>query len=128
MVYKAGDTVRIKSINEILKDYKTNPHSLDITLAKYCGEVHKVISCVSLDSEFCTLEDIPGFWPISWLEPAEKPAKVSVGWDISRDLSITDFQYQRIYHHANRTGRTTTEVLRMLVAAGMVLLTEDTTC
>lgn len=58
----------------------------------------------------------------------EPSTPVSVGWDISRDLSITEAQYQRIRRHAQLTARTTTEVLRMLVAAGMELLAEETPC
>lgn len=58
----------------------------------------------------------------------EPSTSVSVGWDLSRDLSITEAQYRRIHHHAQLTGRTTTEVLRMLVTAGMELLAEETPC
>lgn len=58
----------------------------------------------------------------------EPSTPVSVGWDLSRDLSITEAQYRRIHHHAQLTGRTTTEVLRMLVAAGMELLAEEIPC
>lgn len=68
-----------------------------------------------------------------WLElvkaavraPVRKVAHVSVRWDLTKDLSITKDQYKRIRLHAEKTGRTTTEVLRMLVAAGMQLMGED---
>lgn len=66
-----------------------------------------------------------------WLEPVgnwvrvRKVVPVSVRWDLTKDLSITKDQYKRIRLHAEKTGRTTTEVLRMLVAAGMQLMGED---
>lgn len=55
----------------------------------------------------------------------QKVVPVSVRWDLTKDLSITKDQYKRIRLHAEKTGRTTTEVLRMLVAAGMQLMGED---
>lgn len=60
----------------------------------------------------------------NWVR-VRKVAHVSVGRDLTKDLSITKGQYKRIRFHAKKTGRTTTEVLRMLVAAGMQLLGED---
>ena len=60
----------------------------------------------------------------NWVR-VRKVVPVSVRWDLTKDLSITKGQYKRIRFHAKKTGRTTTEVLRMLVAAGMQLLGED---
>ena len=60
----------------------------------------------------------------NWVR-VRKGSHVSVGRDLTKDLSITKGQYKRIRFHAKKTGRTTTEVLRMLVAAGMQLLGED---
>lgn len=60
----------------------------------------------------------------NWVR-VRKVVPVSVRWGLTKDLSITKGQYKRIRFHAKKTGRTTTEVLRMLVAAGMQLLGED---
>ena len=60
----------------------------------------------------------------NWVR-VRKVVPVSVRWDLTKDLSITKDQYKRIRLHAEKTGRTTTEVLRMLVAAGMQLMGED---
>lgn len=60
----------------------------------------------------------------NWVR-VRKVVPVSVRWDLTKDLSITKGQYKRIRFHAKKTGRTTTEVLRMLVAAGMQLMGED---
>ena len=60
----------------------------------------------------------------NWVR-VRKVVPVSVRWDLTKDLSITKGQYKRIRFHAKKTGRTITEVLRMLVAAGMQLLGED---
>ena len=60
----------------------------------------------------------------NWVR-VRKEVPVSVRWDLTKDLSITKDQYKRIRLHAEKTGRTTTEVLRMLVAAGMQLMGED---
>lgn len=59
------------------------------------------------------------------LVPVELPIKVSVGWDLTKDLSITQAQYERICLRAEKTGRTTTEVLRMLLAAAMECFLEE---
>lgn len=60
----------------------------------------------------------------NWVR-VRKVVPVSVRWDLTKDISITKDQYKRIRLHAEKTGRTTTEVLRMLVAAGMQLMGED---
>lgn len=125
MEYKVGDKVRIKSINEILKDYKKGFHTLDITQSKYCGEVHKVTGTGMLEGPVYTLDDVPGYWYESFLDKAENIYRVSVGWDMSVDLSITEYQYKKICSQSEKTGCTIAEVLRMLVAAGMQLLGED---
>ena len=65
-----------------------------------------------------------GFQVGNWVR-VRKVVPVSVRWDLTKDLSITKDQYKRIRLHAEKTGRTTTEVLRMLVAAGMQLMGED---
>lgn len=60
----------------------------------------------------------------NWVR-VRKVVPVSARWDLTKDLSITKDQYKRIRLRAEKTGRTTTEVLRMLVAAGMQLMGED---
>lgn len=123
MEYKVGDKVRIKSINEILKDYKKGCfHSLDITQSKYCGEFHKVTGTGMLEGPVYTLEDVPGCWYESFLDKEENLYRVCVGWDMSADLSITEYQYKKICNQSEKTGCTIAEVLRMLVAAGMQLM------
>ncbi len=124
--YSIGEPVRIKSINEILKNYKNGGfHPLDITLAKYYGETHKITDLGHFEEPVYILEGVPGYWSESFLENSEKLYAVSVGWDLSRDLSITEFQFKRILSQAENTGLTTTEVLRMLLAAAMECFLEE---
>lgn len=59
------------------------------------------------------------------LAPIDLTLKVSVGWDLTKDLSITQAQYEKICLHADKTGRTTTEVLRMLLSAAMECFLEE---
>ena len=91
------------------------------------GRIYRVTE--AMEGGVYKLSDAVGYdYTEDLLVPVELPIKVSVEWDLTKDLSISQAQYERICRHADLTGRTTTGVLRMLVAAGMVLLTEDTTC
>lgn len=73
-----------------------------------------------------TLSDGTAFdYAEKFLVPVELPIKVSVGWDLTKDLSITQAQYEKICLHADKTGRTTTEVLRMLLSAAMECFLEE---
>lgn len=65
-----------------------------------------------------------GFQVGNWVR-VRKVVPVSVRWDLTKDLSITQAQYERICLRAEKTGRTTTEVLRMLLSAAMECFLEE---
>lgn len=118
MGFQVGDLVRVRLPKESL-----------IWGSRVNGKIFKVRA---RNDRIYLLFDEFGFSYIEeWLElvgnrvRVRKVAPVSVRWDLTKDLSITKDQYKRIRLHAEKTGRTTTEVLRMLVAAGMQLMGED---
>lgn len=88
------------------------------------GRIFRV-TCVKGNGLY-TLSDGTDFdFAEQFLVPVELPIKVSVGWDLTKDLSITQAQYEKICLHAEKTGRATTEVLRMLLAAAMECFLEE---
>ena len=120
MRFKVGDWVRVRLPKESL-----------IWGSRVNGNIFKVRA---RSGRIYFLFDEFGFsYKEEWLElvkaavrsPVRKVEHVSVGRDLTKDLSITKDQYKMIRLHAEKTGLTTTEVLRMLVAAGMQLLGED---
>lgn len=118
MGFQVGDLVRVRLPKESL-----------IWGSRVNGKIFKVRA---RNDRIYFLFDEFGFeYKEEWLElvgnwvRVRKVVPVSVRWDLTKDLSITKDQYKRIRLHAEKTGRTTTEVLRMLVAAGMQLMGED---
>ena len=120
MGFQVGDWVRVRLPKESL-----------IWGSRVNGNIFKVRA--RSDRIYFLLDEFGFSYKEEWLElvkaavraPVRKVAHVSVGRDLSRDLSITQGQYRRICGLAQRAGRTTTEVLRMLVAAGLELLGEE---
>lgn len=132
MTFQVGDLVRVRSARNIVTDRRWGNALPEAFVSQMVRELQgktMVVTKVHSGMVFCVFEG--GAWaaPFYWLEPAPKGGgqgvPVSVGWDLSRDLSITQGQYRRICGLAQRAGRTTTEVLRMLVAAGLELLGEE---
>ena len=120
MGFQVGDLVRVRLPKESL-----------IWGSIVNGNIFKVRA--RSDRIYFLFDEFGFSYKEEWLElvkaavraPVRKVAHVSVGRDLSRDLSITQGQYRRICGLAQRAGRTTTEVLRMLVAAGLELLGEE---
>lgn len=118
MGFQAGDLVRVRLPKESL-----------IWGSRVNGKIFKVRA--RNDRIYFLFDEFGFSYKEEWLElvgnwvRVRKVVPVSVRWDLTKDLSITKDQYKRIRLHAEKTGRTTTEVLRMLVAAGMQLMGED---
>ena len=118
MGFQVGDLVRVRLPKESL-----------IWGSRVNGKIFKVRA--RNDRIYFLFDEFGFSYKEEWLElvgnwvRVRKVVPVSVGRDLTKDLSITKGQYRRIRFHAKKTGRTTTEVLRMLVAAGMQLLGED---
>lgn len=118
MGFQVGDWVRVRLPKESL-----------IWGSRVNGNIFKVRA--RNDRIYFLFDEFGFSYKEEWLElvgnwvRVRKVVPVSVRWDLTKDLSITKDQYKRIRLHAKKTGRTTTEVLRMLVAAGMQLLGED---
>lgn len=118
MGFQVGDLVRVRLPKESL-----------IWGSRVNGKIFKVRA--RIDRIYFLLDEFGFSYKEEWLElvgnwvRVRKVVPVSVRWDLTKDLSITKDQYKRIRLHAEKTGRTTTEVLRMLVAAGMQLMGED---
>ena len=118
MGFQVGDLVRVRLPKESL-----------IWGSRVNGKIFKVRA--RNDRIYFLFDEFGFSYKEEWLElvgnwvRVRKVVPVSVRWDLTKDLSITKDQYKRIRLHAKKTGRTTTEVLRMLVAAGMQLLGED---
>ena len=118
MGFQVGDWVRVRLPKESL-----------IWGSRVNGNIFKVRA--RRDRIYFLFDKFGFAYKEEWLElvgnwvRVRKVVPVSVRWDLTKDLSITKGQYKRIRFHAKKTGRTTTEVLRMLVAAGMQLLGED---
>ena len=118
MGFQVGDLVRVRLPKESL-----------IWGSRVNGNIFKVRA--RNDRIYFLFDEFGFSYKEEWLElvgnwvRVRKVVPVSVRWDLTKDLSITKDQYKRIRLHAEKTGRTTTEVLRMLVAAGMQLLGED---
>lgn len=120
MGFQVGDWVRVRLPKESL-----------IWGSRVNGDIFKVRA--RSDRIYFLFDEFGFSYKEEWLElvkaavraPVRKVVPVSVRWDLTKDLSITKDQYKRIRLHAEKTGRTTTEVLRMLVAAGMQLMGED---
>ena len=94
------------------------------------GEIHRVTQAMGYG--VYEISDDVGhcyYYPEQYLSqvfpPMDLTIKVSVGWDLTKDLSITQAQYEKICLHAEKTGRTTTEVLRMLLASAMECFLEE---
>ena len=118
MGFQVGNWVRVRLPKESL-----------IWGSRVNGNIFKVRA--RSDRIYFLLDEFGFSYKEEWLElvgnwvRVRKVVPVSVRWDLTKDLSITKDQYKRIRLHAEKTGRTTTEVLRMLVAAGMQLMGED---
>ena len=118
MGFQVGDLVRVRLPKESL-----------IWGSRVNGKIFKVRA--RNDRIYFLFDEFGFSYKEEWLElvgnwvRVRKVVPVSVRWDLTKDLSITKDQYKRIRLHAEKTGRTATEVLRMLVAAGMQLLGED---
>ena len=118
MGFQVGDLVRVRLPKESL-----------IWGSRVNGNIFKVRA--RSDRIYFLFDEFGFSYKEEWLElvgnwvRVRKVVPVSVRWDLTKDLSITKDQYKRIRLHAEKTGRTTTEVLRMLVAAGMQLMGED---
>lgn len=118
MGFQVGDLVRVRLPKESL-----------IWGSRVNGKIFKVRA--RNDRIYFLFDEFGLSYKEEWLElvgnwvRVRKVVPVSVRWDLTKDLSITKDQYKRIRLHAEKTGRTTTEVLRMLVAAGMQLMGED---
>ena len=118
MGFQVGDWVRVRLPKESL-----------IWGSRVNGDIFKVRA--RSDRIYFLFDEFGFSYKEEWLElvgnwvRVRKVVPVSVRWDLTKDLSITKDQYKRIRLHAEKTGRTTTEVLRMLVAAGMQLMVED---
>lgn len=118
MGFQVGDWVRVRLPKESL-----------IWGSRVNGNIFKVRA--RNDRIYFLFDEFGFSYKEEWLElvgnwvRVRKVAHVIVGRDLTKDLSITKGQYKRIRLHAEKTGRTTTEVLRMLVAAGMQLMGED---
>ena len=118
MGFQVGDLVRVRLPKESL-----------IWGSRVNGKIFKVRA--RNDRIYFLFDEFGFSYKEEWLElvgnwvRVRKVVPVSVRWDLTKDLSITKGQYKRIRLHAEKTGRTTTEVLRMLVAAGMQLMGED---
>lgn len=118
MGFQVGDWVRVRLPKESL-----------IWGSRVNGNIFKVRA--RSDRIYFLFDEFGFSYKEEWLElvgnwvRVRKVVPVSVRWDLTKDLSITKDQYKRIRLHAEKTGRTTTEVLRMLVAAGMQLMGED---
>lgn len=118
MGFQVGDLVRVRLPKESL-----------IWGSRVNGKIFKVRA--RNDRIYFLFDEFGFSYKEEWLElvgnwvRVRKVVPVSVRWDLTKDLSITKDQYKRIRLHAEKTGRTTTEVLRMLVAAGMQLMGED---
>ena len=118
MGFQVGDWVRVRLPKESL-----------IWGSGVNGNIFKVRA--RSDRIYFLFDEFGFSYKEEWLElvgnwvRVRKVVPVSVRWDLTKDLSITKDQYKRIRLHAEKTGRTTTEVLRMLVAAGMQLMGED---
>lgn len=118
MGFQVGDLVRVRLPKESL-----------IWGSRVNGKIFKVWA--RNDRIYFLFDEFGFAYKEEWLElvgnwvRVRKVVPVSVRWDLTKDLSITKDQYKRIRLHAEKTGRTTTEVLRMLVAAGMQLMGED---
>lgn len=118
MGFQVGDWVRVRLPKESL-----------IWGSGVNGDIFKVRA--RSDRIYFLFDEFGFSYKEEWLElvgnwvRVRKVVPVSVRWDLTKDLSITKDQYKRIRLHAEKTGRTTTEVLRMLVAAGMQLMGED---
>lgn len=118
MGFQVGDWVRVRLPKESL-----------IWGSRVNGNIFKVRA--RSDRIYFLFDGFGFSYKEEWLElvgnwvRVRKVVPVSVRWDLTKDLSITKDQYKRIRLHAEKTGRTTTEVLRMLVAAGMQLMGED---
>lgn len=118
MGFQVGDLVRVRLPKESL-----------IWGSRVNGKIFKVRA--RNDRIYFLFDEFGFSYKEEWLElvgnwvRVRKEVPVSVRWDLTKDLSITKDQYKRIRLHAEKTGRTTTEVLRMLVAAGMQLMGED---
>ena len=118
MGFQVGDWVRVRLPKESL-----------IWGSRVNGNIFKVRA--RSDRIYFLFDEFGFSYKEEWLElvgnwvRVRKVVPVSVRWDLTKDISITKDQYKRIRLHAEKTGRTTTEVLRMLVAAGMQLMGED---
>ena len=118
MGFQVGDWVRVRLPKESL-----------IWGSRVNGKIFKVRA--RTDRIYFLFDEFGFSYKEEWLElvgnwvRVRTVVPVSVRWDLTKDLSITKDQYKRIRLHAEKTGRTTTEVLRMLVAAGMQLMGED---
>lgn len=118
MGFQVGDLVRVRLPKESL-----------IWGSRVNGKIFKVRA--RNDRIYFLFDEFGFSYKEEWLElvgnwvRVRKVVPVSVRWDLTKDLFITKDQYKRIRLHAEKTGRTTTEVLRMLVAAGMQLMGED---
>lgn len=118
MGFQVGDWVRVRLPKESL-----------IWGSRVNGDIFKVRA--RSDRIYFLFDEFGFSYKEEWLElvgnwvRVRKVVPVSVRWDLTKDISITKDQYKRIRLHAEKTGRTTTEVLRMLVAAGMQLMGED---
>ena len=120
MGFQVGDWVRVRLPKESL-----------IWGSRVNGKIFKVRA--RNDRIYFLFYEFGFSYKEEWLElvkaavraPVRKVAHVSVGRDLTKDLSITKGQYKRIRFHAKKTGHTTTEVLRMLLAAAMECFFEE---
>lgn len=120
MGFQVGDWVRVRLPKESL-----------IWGSRVNGNIFKVRA--RSDRIYFLFDEFGFSYKEKWLElvkaavraPVRKVAPVSVGRDLTKDLSITKGQYKRIRFHAKKTGRTTTEVLRMLLSAAMECFLEE---
>lgn len=118
MGFQVGDLARVRLPKESL-----------IWGSRVNGKIFKVRA--RNDRIYFLFDEFGFAYKEEWLElvgnwvRVRKVAHVSVGRDLTKDLSITKGQYKRIRFHAKKTGRTTTEVLRMLLAAAMECFFEE---
>lgn len=118
MGFQVGDWVRVRLPKESL-----------IWGSRVNGKIFKVRA--RNDRIYFLFDEFGFAYKEEWLElvgnwvRVRKVVPVSVRWDLTKDLSITKDQYKKIRLHAEKTGRTTTEVLRMLLAAAMECFFEE---
>lgn len=90
MAFQVGDRVLVDA--NVLGAHDVNGRIFRVTCVKGNG--------------LYTLSDGTDFdFAEQFLVPVELPIKVSVGWDLTKDLSITQAQYEKICLHAEKTVR-----------------------